>query len=73
MNITIYKDTDAQKINDLEDTIKYWFNAHKEAQETIKVLSHIVDLAEDYIGDESGTADSIDFWNALYEFRGDEK
>lgn len=62
-----------KETEDLEDTIKYWFHACGVKQKEIDQLLHIVKLAEDYIGDESGTVDAIDFWNALYKFRGDDE
>ena len=58
---------------DLEDTIKYWFNACREKQKDINKLLHIIDLAEDYISSDAEERDSIDFWNALYEHRGKEE
>lgn len=36
----------------------------------INLLEQIVSMAENYIGDDSNEKDSIDFWNTLYEFRG---
>lgn len=62
----------SKRSEDLEDTVKYWFHAFGEKQKEAAQLLHIVDLAECYIGDESGTADAIDFWNALYEYKGEE-
>lgn len=58
---------------DLEDTIKYWFNACVEKQKEINKLYNIVALAEHYISCDPDERDSIDFWNALYEYRGDEE
>lgn len=60
------------KVEDLEDTVKYWFNACEEKQQEISKLHSILALAEDYISSDLEERDSIDFWNALYEYRGDE-
>ena len=57
----------------LEDTIKYWFNACGKKQKDINKLLNIIALAEDYISSEPDERDSIDFWNALYEYRGEEE
>lgn len=56
---------------DLEDTVKYWFNACVEKNKDINKLLHIVALAETYISSDTDERDSIDFWNALYKYRGD--
>ena len=61
------------KLEDLEDTVKYWFNACSEKQKEINKLIEIVTLAEDYISCDKDEKDSIDFLNALYEYRGDNK
>ena len=53
---------------DLEDTVKYWFNACAEKQKEINKLIEMLNLAEDYI---SCNKDEKDFLNALYEYRGD--
>lgn len=55
----------------LEDTVKYWFNACGEKQKEINKLLHIVALAEHYISSDPDERDSIYFWNALYEYRGE--
>lgn len=56
---------------DLEDTIKYWFNACTEKQKEINKLIEIVTLAEDCMSCDKEDRDSIDFLNALYKYRGD--
>ena len=58
---------------DLEDTVKYWFNACSEKQKEISKLLYIINLAEAYISSVPEERDSIDFWNALYEYRGEDE
>lgn len=52
-----------------EDTIKYWFNAYAQKQKEVAVLLNILSLAEEYISDDSDEKDSIDFYQALYQYR----
>lgn len=63
---------ETNRIEAYQDTIKYWFNACGEKQKEINKLQDIVALAETYMSSDPEERDSIDFWNALYEYRGDE-
>lgn len=64
---------ETNRIEAYQDTIKYWFNAYGEKNKEINKLLNIVALAETYMSSEPEERDSIDFWNALYEYRGEEE
>lgn len=73
--VSEYLQTEVERLRgknaSLDSVVEYWFNSNKNLNKEMNLLKQIVGVAEDYIGDDSKEKDSIDFWNTLYKYRGD--